>query len=156
MRPLFGHPLPPHVQRALTAATIAGALAGAITAPLSAQDGPRAARTLERGAIISAADITGDSVSPAAAALLGAVTRRVVREGELLRPPAVGRPPVVQAGALVRARVRTARIALVRDATVLADGAAGDTVPVRLDRATRVPAIVRDSATVELIPERAP
>jgi hypothetical protein len=49
-----------------------------------------------------------------------------------------------------------ARIALVRDATVLADGAAGDTVPVRLDRATRVPAIVRDSATVELIPERAP
>jgi flagella basal body P-ring formation protein FlgA len=110
---------------------------------------PWAVRTLARGVVIAADDLVG--AMPSDAAPVGWVTRRVIREGEPLRTPAIGRAPVVRSGAAVTARLPSVRVQITRDAKVLTDGGPGDTVFVRLDRHATVSAVVLDSATVILL-----
>jgi flagella basal body P-ring formation protein FlgA len=109
---------------------------------------PRAARLMPRGTVITADDIMvlGDSLPRTLP--IGWITRRVVQSGEMLRPPAIGRAPVITSGTRVTITAGTARIAISRSGTALADGAPGDTIPVRVDRASSISAIVRDSLTV--------
>ncbi|MHB1297441.1 MAG: flagellar basal body P-ring formation chaperone FlgA [Gemmatimonadaceae bacterium] len=143
--------------RIALATTVLALVFKGTTTVAGAQDAPRAARSLERGAEIAAADVVIDSAGTAGApSVVGWVTRRVIREGETLRPPAIGRPATVRAGTTITVRIRAARIEVTRSATALTDGAPGDTIPVRLDRATRGSAVVLDGATASLLPARKP
>lgn len=107
----------------------------------------RAAHALARGIVLTASDIANAD----AAAPIGWITRRVIREGEILRAPAIGRLPVIRAGHPVRALHTRGHIRIIRSGLALTDAALGDTVMVRLDRQTSVPALVLDSATVQLL-----
>jgi len=142
--------LPPQMWVAFAVCLVAlGARAEAQQPQAASGEQPaRAARVIPRGTVLSADDIMilGDSIP--AVLPLGWVTRRVVQVGEALRPPAIGRSPVVANGAMVNVRTGTARVAAVRIGTALEAGAVGDTIRVRLDRAASISAIVRDSATV--------
>lgn len=146
MRPYRALSRPSHAIAGL--ALCCASVAGAQTAAIGEI---RAARQLDRGIVLVADDMTADASVPASALPLGWVTRRVVREGETLRAPAIGRLPVVTPGVTVMVRVPTARVLVTREAVVLAEGGRGDTVLVRLDRRTSVPAVVLDSATVTLV-----
>lgn len=109
---------------------------------------PRAARLMPRGTVITAGDIMllGDSLPRTLP--VGWITRRVVQSGEALRPPAIGRAPVILSGTRVTITAGSARVAISRSGTALADGAPGDTIPVRVDRANTISVIVRDSLIV--------
>jgi flagella basal body P-ring formation protein FlgA len=137
------------VALAAGSASVVGAQGSAAARADSATAAPRAARALARGVVIAVEDVVG--AMSADAVPVGWVTRRVIREGEPLRAPAIGRVPVVRSGAFVTARVPSPRVRITRDAKVLADGGAGDTVLVRLDRNATVTAVVLDSVTVTLL-----
>lgn len=123
------------------------ALSVALASAVGAQ-APRAARLMPRGTVITADDIMvlGDSLPRPLP--IGWITRRVVQSGEALRPPAIGRTPVISSGRRVTIQGGNARINISRAGIALADGAPGDTILVRIDRASTIHAIVRDSLTV--------
>lgn len=110
-----------------------------------------AARTMPRGHVLSPGDLAVGPVAPSAFPV-GWVTKRVVREGEPLRPPAIGRAPVVQAGATVNAVSGTRLVRVVRRAVAVGEGAHGDTILVRVARQAAMPAVVVDSSTVTFLP----
>lgn len=132
----------------LASSAVAHAQVGPV-APGAANEQPaRAARAIPRGTVLGADDIMilGDSMPTTLP--LGWVTRRLVQPGEALRPPAIGRSPVVQSGGTVTLRAGTARMSASRSAVALEAGAPGDTIRVRLERAPSIAVIVRDSNTV--------
>ncbi len=121
-----------------------------------AQEPARAARALPRGTVIAAGDVMvlGDSLPRELP--IGWITRRVVQVGEPLRPPTIGRTPVVHTGRSVSLVAGTRVLQVVRTALALEDGAPGDTIKVRVDRGAIVTAIVRDSVTVVPAPSSRP
>lgn len=109
---------------------------------------PVAARRLERGIELTAADISQATVvhwgePPADAPAVGAgwVTRRVIAAGEPLRPPAVAPPLLVSAGDLVQVIVRRGAVELTLRARATGAAAAGERVPVRTDAGRRLQGI---------------
>jgi flagella basal body P-ring formation protein FlgA len=120
----------------------------------TAQDssrGPRAARTIARGDSITPADILFDTTnSSSAAELVGFVARRLIRAGEPLRMPAVGRPVLINSGEPVVVRASVRGITISRQGTAQAAGGLGETIPVRLDMRTTVSAVVTGRAAVTL------
>lgn len=119
----------------------------------AAEEGPRAARDLARGQEITRDDIAAAQTTSESDLPLGWVTRRVIREGEFLRPPAIARPSILAANTTVTVRAPAGRVTVTRQGTALANAGVGDTVLVRLDRSSSVSAIVIDSTTVVLIKE---
>ena len=109
---------------------------------------PTATRDLPRGTIIAAADIRADSVD--ITRLTGWETRRMVKEGEALKAPAVAAPTLVAANAPVTLEVTVSGVRITRAATALARGTMGERIPVRLDAQRTVTAIVSGPATVRL------
>jgi flagella basal body P-ring formation protein FlgA len=143
-----GKPLPPHV------AAIAFAVALVATAPATrAQDAsiPRAARTLARGDTLAPADILFDSASAAQAPqLVGLVARRVIRVGELLRAPAVGRPYLIAPGQPVTVTAMFGGVTISRPGTAQNGAALGDSIHVRLDQRTTVTGVVTGPASISI------
>lgn len=142
-------PIPPHVLAAMFAAV---ALVGAPA--LRAQDSlrvPLAAHTLARGDTLGPSDILADSSTAAAAAgLVGMIARRVVRTGEPLRPPAIGRPPVIISGQTVTVRAAFGSVIVSRQGTAQSTAALGDSVRVRLDARSTITGIAGANATVTI------
>jgi flagellar basal body P-ring formation protein FlgA len=128
-------------------------------ARLAAQEArvPVAARDLPRGAVLSEGDIafrsaTGGRSSESAAA--GWVTRRVVRAGEELRPPAVARPDAVRSGEEVVVRVRQGTVLLTLRGTAAAGAGIGEKVWVRVGTGWRVEGVVAGPGEVTIEPPR--
>jgi flagella basal body P-ring formation protein FlgA len=111
-----------------------------------------ARRDLARGVTLTAADVRivvaeenaprrarwADAAMLDARPTLGWVTRRVVREGERLRPPAVAPPSVILAGSPVTVVWEVDGLRLTREGTALGPAQLGDPVIVRLDAQRRV------------------
>ena len=109
--------------------------------------GPLAARDIARGVELTAGDIAGDS---AAASRIGWVTRRVIREGEALKEPAVAPPQLVRAGTEVTVRAETGGVLVTRTGTALSSGSFGDRVRVRIDAQHIITGTVASAATVKV------
>lgn len=97
-----------------------------------------AAHDLPRGVVLEASDIVlepvGDMARGATTAVTaGWITRRVIREGEALRPPAVSPPAAVKAGQPVRVVWSRGDLEVSVRGTALRDAALGETVSVRVD-----------------------
>lgn len=116
---------------------------------------PVAARDLERGEVLTAADIryvaaSGEQATHAPASLVGWRTRRLIDEGEPLREPAVSPPDLVRAGETVQAVYRGRSIVLRVTGTAAGSGAMGERVLVRVDARRRLEGVVIGPALVEL------
>jgi flagella basal body P-ring formation protein FlgA len=126
------------------AALVALLLASAANFSAAQQPGvPVAARDLPRGVALSEADVAAPPSGAAGAgspgeSVVGWVTRRVVRVGEPLRPPAIARPQLVQAGEEVTVRLQGAGVLLTLRGTAAAGAGMGDRVWVRLGTGWRV------------------
>lgn len=132
------------------AAALLVLLAGAARA--EAQSAPResgapvAARDLERGIVLTAADIAyapaDGGAGGAAAAPIGWVTRRVVSQGEALREPTISRPDVVRSGESVQLVWSDGAVELRVRGTALGAAAQGERISVRVDGRRRFEGIV--------------
>lgn len=155
----------PH-RRVAVLACIASAVAG--SGPLRAQDtatcaacsqvmAPVATRHLPRGTVLSERDLTVARVvlrgpqSDLPVAITGWVTRRAVRAGEVLRPPAIARRPLVPRGSVVDVAVRVGEVEVVTAGVVLRDGEMDDEVSIRLGPKRTVQGRVRGPGQVLLI-----
>lgn len=123
-------------------------------APARAQARPAAvaARDIPRNTILDAGDILargGDAAGDAAVAP-GWVTRRALRAGEALEPPAVMPPMLVVAHTAVELRCREGALLVTRRVTALTSGREGDTVRVRLDAHRALGARVVSLGVVDL------
>ena len=123
--------------------------------PLAAQEsaGPVAARELPRGAVIRPADVDGANPGEALA-VLGWVTRRVVRAGEPLRAPAVAPPALVASGETVQLLWSAPGMELRMRGRALGSAALGETVGVRLDVRRRFEGVVVGPGLVRMEPSR--
>jgi len=108
-----------------------------------------AARRLPRGTVLRAGDFTtvsavrprsAGSASPTVSA--GWVTRRVIRSGEELRPPAVSPASIVSAGQPIQFVYASQGIELVVPAVAMAAASLGDEILVRLGANRRTRGIV--------------
>ena len=143
-------------RRALLNVAVLAAIAGGTSAlaaqDLAVTDAPRAARALARGTVLApehfdvSADRTADWTP------VGWITRRVIRAGEPLHPPAIGRRPLVASGDSVNAHVVVGPVVVIRPATTLMHGLEGDTLRIRLHRGPARLAVVIDQRTVRLLP----
>lgn len=109
----------------------------------------RAARDLPRGLTLSLGDITAEADGNAAS-IDGWVTRRMVRQGEALREPAIAPPQMVHAGGVVRVQATVDGIVVSRDGTALGAGVLGERVRVRLDAQRTITGTVTGPATLSL------
>jgi flagellar basal body P-ring formation protein FlgA len=138
--------------RRLVAALVPLLLAFA-THPTAAQQGiaPVAARDLPRGVALSEADVSVAAGSPGES-VVGWVTRRVVRVGEPLRPPAIARPQLVHAGEEVTVRLQGSGVALTLRGTAAAGAGMGEKVWVRVGTGWRIEGIVAGPGEVTIEP----
>ncbi|HLV26685.1 MAG TPA: flagellar basal body P-ring formation chaperone FlgA [Gemmatimonadales bacterium] len=116
-----------------------------------------ASRELPRGHVLEASDIAyAESRSRERAAEVtagqlpepGWITRRVVREGEILRVPTVVPPSLVARGDTVRVHWRVSGIEISRPGIALGEAALGELVQVRLGALQRVSAVATGPSTV--------
>ena len=129
--------------------TVAGQEAGKVAV---------AARALPRGAVLKEADIVyrADSTAAKSRPVVGAgvaagwVTRRVISEGEALREPAVGPPPVIEAGDTVQAIWSDGSIELRVAGRAMNTAAAGGRVTVRVDLERRFEGVAIGAGLVRL------
>lgn len=117
-----------------------------------------AARELRRGAVLGAGDIdtliveastsgSGPDMSVRAAEP-GWIVRRLLRQGEPLRPPAVAPPALVAAGAQVTLVWQVGELHVTRQGTTVGPGHLGDQVVVRVDATRRFTGRVTGPGTV--------
>ena len=116
---------------------------------------PVATRHLARGTVLEAADMSMPGIArhngpdgEASGVAPGWVTRRLVRAGEPLRPPAVAPAPLVTAGSAVRLVVRGEAFQMSVDGVAVVAASLGDTIPVRLGAKRRVRGVVTGPAQV--------
>jgi flagellar basal body P-ring formation protein FlgA len=127
-------------------------LAGAVPLPAMAQV-PVAARDLPRGATLTPADILlreGTGGDAAEAVTAGWVTRRMIRAGEALRAPAVGRPDAVRSGEEVTVRLRQGTVQLTLRGVAAAGAGIGETVWVRIGTGWRLEGVVAGPGEVSI------
>jgi flagella basal body P-ring formation protein FlgA len=138
----------------LLIALAATLLAAMRPSPAQAQQdvkGLRASRALARGDTIREVDVAADSGSTVdPRSILGLVTRRVIRSGELLRSPGIGPAVTLRAGTAVAVWATSHGVAVRREGVALHDAGKGEAVRVRLNARVIVGARVRDSANVVL------
>lgn len=102
--------------------------------------------TLREDAAVAPAQVHADSsgVLPAP----GWITRRVIREGEPLRAPAVVPPPLVARGDTVRVRWRMSGVEISRPGIAMGEAALGESIQVRVGALHRVQAVATGPSTV--------
>jgi flagellar basal body P-ring formation protein FlgA len=112
---------------------------------------PVAARTLARGATLTQVDIdTGFAPDSEVSALIGWVTRRIIRQGEPLKVPAVEPPVLVRTGTMATVRAVVDGVSAERTGIALSDAALGTRVRVRLDAGRTITGTVTGPALVRL------
>ena len=109
----------------------------------------RAARDMARGTVLASTDIVADS-SADAKRYDGWITRRIVRQGEVLKEPAIGQRLLVATGSRVRLEAVVEGVVVSRDGIATAAGSLGDKVRVRIDAQRAVTGTVTGPATVRL------
>ena len=111
----------------------------------------RAAHDITRGAVLTLPDIdaTGGQADDART-LVGWVARRVIRQGESLKEPAVMPAPLVQAGATVTIEAVAGGVTATRTGVAIGSGVLGGHVRVRLDAYRIVTAIITGPTTVRI------
>ena len=109
----------------------------------------RAARDMARGTVLASTDIVADS-SADAKRYDGWITRRIVRQGEVLKEPAIGQRLLVATGSRVRVEAVVEGVVVSRDGIATAAGSLGDKVRVRIDAQRAVTGTVTGPATVRL------
>ena len=109
----------------------------------------RAARDMARGTVLASTDIVADS-SADAKRYDGWITRRIVRQGEVLKEPAIGQRLLVATGSRVRVEAVVEGVVVSRDGIAAAAGSLGDKVRVRIDAQRAVTGTVTGPATVRL------
>ncbi|MCC7052661.1 MAG: flagellar basal body P-ring formation protein FlgA [Gemmatimonadaceae bacterium] len=124
------------------------------------QPGVVASHTIIRGQALDRGDVelrstlewgAPDRPSQASlAAVLGTEARRMLREGEPIRPGDVIAPPVVRAGDVVTAEVVRAGVRLALAGTALQNASLGGRVAIRLDRGRRLAGVATGRNTVRL------
>jgi flagella basal body P-ring formation protein FlgA len=124
-------------------------------APLDAQQSgggvPTAARTLERGAVLSLRDLDFAPGEEAGARdLVGWVTRRVIAEGESLRPPAIAPGGVIRSGDEVQVIWAQGGLEVRMAGRAMNAAAAGERVNVRLDGSRRLQGVALGAGRVRL------
>lgn len=125
---------------------------GAATQAAAQQQFPVAARDIPRGAVLSAADLVVQHGTSSDAAPVGPgwITRRLVRAGEALRPPAVEPPRLIERGAAVEIRGTNGAAAITVRGTALGHGALGDRVLVRVGSGWTLEGVVDGPGTLVL------
>ncbi|HEX6925032.1 MAG TPA: flagellar basal body P-ring formation chaperone FlgA [Longimicrobiaceae bacterium] len=118
---------------------------------------PVAAREIGRGSVLTEEDIRyapvperEESWQEAPANLVGWKVRRLIREGEPLRPPAVSPPELVRAGEPVEVLYRGRSVVVRVKGTAAGSGTMGERVLVRVDAHRRLEGVVIGPALVEL------
>ena len=117
--------------------------------PLAAQSAPVAARDLARGETLAAEDIRGgDAAEPGVAP--GWVTRRVIGEGEPLRPPAVAPPVLISSGDQVVVVSRSGGVEIRLRGTAMGAATEGERVTVRIDSHRRLEGVAAGPGLVHM------
>jgi len=109
----------------------------------------RAAHDIARGTVLAYTDIVAES-SADAKRYDGWITRRIVRQGEVLKEPAIGQRVLVANGSRVRLEAVVDGVVVSRDGIATAAGSLGDRVRVRIDAQRAVTGTVTGPATVRL------
>jgi flagella basal body P-ring formation protein FlgA len=86
--------------------------------------------------------------------VLGLVTQRHIRTGEIIAPPAVALPIAVSSGQTVRAVIRNSSFTLEVPARATASGAIGSRIGVLLNTGVRVKGTVLRSGVVQISDEK--
>jgi flagellar basal body P-ring formation protein FlgA len=125
---------------------------GVATPATGQQQFPVAARDIPRGAVLSAIDLLDQAVPAGETSPVGAgwITRRLVRAGEPLRPPAVEPPRLVERGAAVEIRGASGAALITVRGTALGHGALGDRVLVRVGTGWTLEGVVDGPGTLVL------
>jgi len=121
------------------------------------QECPSAARDLPRAVTLASDHITrstvtrwGPPVSGGCADVEGWVTRRPVRMGEPLEPPAVAPPAAVRSGEKVRVTFVRGSVAVTLDGRAAGSGAVGDRILVHMETGRRVMTTITGAGSVEV------
>lgn len=135
----------------------AAAVGAGSVEPYAVRTQPVAAREIERGTVLTREDIRYVPVpegegnwQEAPSSLVGWEARRLIREGETLRPPAVSPPELVRAGEPVEVLYRGRSLAVRVKGTAAGSGTMGERVLVRVDAHRRLEGVVIGPALVEL------
>ena len=124
------------------------ALLGTTPTMLRAQQKPRiAARPIPRGTKLSADDIQGATSNDA---LIGWTTRRMIKEGEPLRAPAIISPRVIASGEMVDVMFHQESITVTAKGRATKDAGIGERISVRLDENRTVEGLVVASGIVKV------
>ncbi|MBK8250668.1 MAG: flagellar basal body P-ring formation protein FlgA [Gemmatimonadetes bacterium] len=154
----------------LRVAAVLGLLLGAV-ADVPAQDraattscadcqtflAPVATRHLPRGTVLSESDLRVARVAVRGlhadlpGTLSGWVTRRTIRAGEVLRPPAIARRPLVPRGSTVDVAIRVGEVEVMTRGVATRDAEMDDAVAVRLGPKRTVQGRVQGPGHVLLI-----
>lgn len=124
------------------------------------QEEPVAAATIARGAVVREQDVLlrhsliwgapDSAVSLPLGSIIGAATRRVLREGDVIRSSDIAGPPVVFAGDTVQAELIRDGVRLALVGTALHNASLGARVAIRLDRGRRFAGVATGRNTVRL------
>lgn len=116
--------------------------------PAATADALQAARDIPRGAVLEAADI--DAAGDEAKAILGWVTKRLIRVGEVLRPPAIAPAELIRSGDTVQLLWRDGDLEIRMTGRAMGSAAEGEAVLVRVDTQRRFEGIAEAPGVVRL------
>lgn len=130
--------------------------AAALCGAAAAQDGgvaasPVAARDLDRGSVLKAADIAVDvGAENSNLEIVGWVTRRVVSKGEPLRSPTIAPPELVRSGDAVQLVWSEGLVEIRLAGKAMNSAAGGERVLVRVDLKRRFEGVAESPGVVRL------
>ncbi len=124
------------------------ALLGTTPSMLRAQQKPRiAARAIPRGTKLSVEDIAGAAPHDS---LIGWTTRRMIKEGETLRTPAIISPRVIASGDMVDVVFHEESITITAKGRATKDAGTGDRISIRLDEKRTIEGVVMGAGLVKV------
>ena len=140
--------------RRISALLLCWALAGLVSPTADAQQPGEApvalaARDLPRGIVLEPGDFVFEAEGGTGGPI-GWMTRRVVTEGEPLRPPTIAPVDVVRSGDTVQLVWKSGNLALRLSGRAMGSAAIGETVRVRVDSKRRFEGTVLEAGVVRL------
>lgn len=110
-----------------------------------------AAKDIQRGVTIEAHHTSSGCSSSENKSIIGWITKRVIKKGELLDRPAIAPPNLLIDKSSTRAIYKDADLLVSINVIALGDGSLGDTVLVRTPNRRRIKTVVTDTNTVLII-----
>lgn len=108
-----------------------------------------ATKDIQRGVTIEAHHASCNSTE--STSIVGWITKRIIKKGELLDRPAIAPPNLLVDKSSVRAVYKDAGLMVSINVIALGDGSLGDTVLVRTPNRRRIKTVVTDTNTVRII-----